>query len=215
MWDKLEIGWQSAFDQSWSAYKRGANPIGCSIVNAKNEVVASGQNRTHDVSAPEKQIYSNTLAHAEINAMLQIDSTEHIDKKSYTLYTTYEPCIQCFGAFYLSGINNLIFAARDPSGGSTNIIGKTEYLKKKRVSISGPIASLEALHIVFRYDWALKKNLQSVIDKENILNPIASEVGRMLSEDGTIEQMKESDEPVRTVVLRIIEKLKEAGVRGF
>ena len=211
MWDKLTVGWQSAFGEVWSAYKRGANPIGCSIVNDEGRVIACGQNRTRDDHAPENQICSNNLAHAEINAMLQINNKEHENINSYTLYTTLEPCIQCFGAFYLSGIRNLTFAAREPSGGSTNIVGKTEYLRKKEVSINGPLSALEAIHIVFRYDWAFENNIQSVIEKERQLNPIASEVGSKLLKEKIIRKMKDQNENIRTVILTILEELNRLG----
>ena len=139
--------------------------------------------------------------------MLQLNNKEHENVKTYTLYTTLEPCIQCFGAFYLSGIRNLTFAAREPSGGSTNVVGKNEYLRKKEVSINGPLSVLEAIHIVFRYDWALTNNIQSVIEKERQLNPIASEVGSKLLKENTIRRMKEQNENIRTVILIIVEEL--------
>ena len=211
MWDGLAVGWQSAFGEAWSAYKRGANPIGCSIVNDEGQVIACGQNRTRDDHAPENQICANNLAHAEINAMLQINNKEHENIQSYTLYTTLEPCIQCFGAFYLSGIRNLSFAAREPSGGSTNVVGKTEYLSKKEISINGPLSTLEAVQIVLRYDWAFENDIRSVIEKERQLNPIASEVGGKLLAEKTIKRMKDQNGDIRTVIRTILEELNRFG----
>ncbi len=211
IWGELTAGWRAALTEAWLGYCRGANPVGASVVDGSGQVVASGQNRTRDVSAPPGQICSNSLAHAEINALLQINNQVHVDLTGWQLMATLEPCAQCIGAFYLSGIRRLEYAAREPGGGSTEIIGSTAYLSKKDVQISGPNALLEAVHIVLRYDWAAQLEIASVIRKERKLCEAASAHGERLSSDGILRTWRDSGAEMDRVFDGIVEEFRRHG----
>ena len=77
----------------------------------------------------------------------------------------------------------------------------------------GPRHDLEAVHIVLRYGWAWRRGIQSVIEKERQLNSNASDVGRRIFEDDTIQRWSKQDEPAETVVTDILVRLAEAGKR--
>ena len=207
MWVDLTPGWRAAFGEAWGGYCRGANPVGAAVVDGSDQVVACGQNRTHDTVAPQNQICSNNLAQAEMNALIQPDNKVHVDLENYRLHATLEPCALCMGAFYLSGIRHLEFAAREPAGGSTNIIGTTEYLSRKDVEVSGPDKVLEAVHIVLRYDWAVARGIPSVIHKERKLCEEASLLGEKFSKDGILSGWRDSGTPMEHVFDSIIEEL--------
>ncbi|MDO8754494.1 MAG: hypothetical protein Q7J80_11410, partial [Anaerolineales bacterium] len=76
MWDPLalpsqknsRIVWQAALEMAWEAYCAGTIPIGAVVADADGRIVARGRNRILDTSAPDRQIYNDMLAHAEINA---------------------------------------------------------------------------------------------------------------------------------------------------
>ena len=103
-------------------------PIGAVITDASGQILARGRNHSRDGGpAP---VHSHTLAHAEVNALLALNS-DHADPHTCILYTSCEPCPLCFGAFYMSGLRELRYASRDPFGDSVNLLGATPYLKRK------------------------------------------------------------------------------------
>src|SRR3989304_4947186 len=137
MWDTLDLPWQAALEMAWEAYCAGTLPIGAVVTDADGRIVARGRNRILDTSAPDGQVYADMLAHAEINALL----TLNIDQESRhhsALYTTMEPCPLCMGAFYMSSVRTLHFAARDPYAGSVNLLGTTPYLSRKSIRVISP-----------------------------------------------------------------------------
>ena len=90
-------------------------------------------------------VCDNTLAHAELNALLALKADRQT-RHAASLYTTTEPCPLCLGAFYMSGVRTLHYAAREPFAGSTNLLGTTPYLSRKPIKVYGPAdPDLEAL----------------------------------------------------------------------
>ena len=76
-WEDLEYGWQMAFSQAWDAFCSNTIPIGAAIINEKNELVSIGQNMIFVEKADEQVIYGSSIAHAEINAIVQLKRKEH------------------------------------------------------------------------------------------------------------------------------------------
>jgi len=137
MWETLSTPWQGALEMAWEAYCAGTIPIGAVVANADGKVLARGRNRILDATAPKGQVCNDTLAHAEINALLALDLDQE-GRHDSTLYTTMEPCPLCMGAFYMSSVRTLHFAARDPYAGSTNLLGATPYLSRKPIRVLAP-----------------------------------------------------------------------------
>jgi len=98
----MEKGFQYAFSAALSAYRRGSTPIGCAILDARNECAATGENSIY-ANDDQEMIHHHHLAHAEINAILKAGSggIDGFDSTSCVLYTTMEPCIMCFGAIVM------------------------------------------------------------------------------------------------------------------
>jgi tRNA(adenine34) deaminase len=137
MWDGLSLPWQAALEMAWEAYCDDTIPIGAVIADINGNVFARGRNRIKNVTAPERQVCNNELAHAEMNALLSL-TLDYEECKDVALYTTMEPCPLCMGALYMSDVKVVHFAARDPWAGSTNLLGTTPYLSRKPIRVFSP-----------------------------------------------------------------------------
>ncbi len=104
-----------ALEQAKKAFDKGEFPVGCVIVEA-GKVIANG---ARSGTAPDQHIFSET-DHAEIRALKQIEAgSRPVTFGNLTLFSTMEPCLMCFGAILLSGINRIVYAYEDPMGGGT------------------------------------------------------------------------------------------------
>ncbi len=99
-----------AYKEALKAAEEDEVPVGCVIVK-DNKVLA----RTHN----RKEKKQNATRHAEIEA---IDKAAKKLGNWYLedcdLYVTLEPCMMCTGAIVNSRIRKVVFATRDPKGGS-------------------------------------------------------------------------------------------------
>lgn len=103
----------AALDLARSALSRDEFPVGCVMVY-KGRVVARGARRGTRTAIPSE------LDHAEIIALRELESlAEPIDRKRITVYTTMEPCLMCYGALLISGIETIVYAYEDAMGGAT------------------------------------------------------------------------------------------------
>jgi tRNA(Arg) A34 adenosine deaminase TadA len=109
-----------------------------------------------DTAAPAGQIFGTRVAHAEINALVQLGS----DRRYFdcTLWTTLEPCAQCIGASWLSTIGRVAFAAADVYGGASKLIERqieaADSARNFHMEVEGPAAGplavfSELLHAAF------------------------------------------------------------------
>ena len=131
-WSELPEHWQECWILAWEAYCHGSVPIGAVVVSPQGEIVTRGRNHIHDGEpGPGQRVTNSQLAHAELNALLEIP--EGIDLHSLTIYSLIEPCPLCMGAIYMSGVRTVEYAGPDPYAGSTNLLGKTWYLARKPV----------------------------------------------------------------------------------
>jgi tRNA(Arg) A34 adenosine deaminase TadA len=169
-WSEVPSIWQECFNQAWEAFQEGSRPIGAVVINENGEIVSKGKSSTlNELSG--SVVYHNELAHAEVNALLKLDNRVHKKVAGYTLYSTLEPCPLCFGAFYMSGIRKLKYAAKDKYGGSTNLKDTTPYLSLKPIKIEGPFPYLEQLAIIIHIYFEDMINL----DRKNIVHDAMAE----------------------------------------
>ena len=104
-----------ALEQAKKAYDKGEFPGGGVIVEA-GKVIANG---ARSGTARDQRIVSET-DHAEIRALKQIEAGSRPPApRDLTIFSTMEPCLMCFGAILLSGINRIVYAYEDPMGGGT------------------------------------------------------------------------------------------------
>lgn len=169
-WSEVPSIWQECFNQAWEAFQEGSRPIGAVVVNENGDIVSKGKSSTlNELSG--SVVFHNELAHAEVNALLKLDNRIHEKVTAYTLYSTLEPCPLCFGAFYMSGIRNLKYAAKDKYGGSTNLKDTTPYLSLKPIKIEGPFPYLEQLAILIHIYFEDMINL----DRKSIVHDAMAE----------------------------------------
>jgi tRNA(adenine34) deaminase len=104
---------QAALDLAQAALSRDEFPVGCVLVY-KGKVIASGARRGTRRPIPSE------LDHAEIIALRELETlAEPIDRNQITVYTTMEPCLMCYGALLISGIESIVYAYEDAMGGAT------------------------------------------------------------------------------------------------
>lgn len=147
LWDTLSPPWRAALEMAWEAYCSGTVPIGAVVADAHGNVVSRGRNRILDASAPDGQVCNDMLAHAELNALLALKLDQQ-GRHASVLYTTMEPCPLCMGAFYMSQVRTVHFAARDPYAGSVNLLGTTPYLSRKPIRVVTPFSSVLEISLI-------------------------------------------------------------------
>lgn len=138
----LSAPWQAAFGEAWAAYQSGSLPIGAAITDEAGVVVARGRNRLAEPRSVNGVIAGHDLAHAEINALLQLPFVARPRIHAFTLYTTVEPCPQCLGALVMSSLRGLQFAAPDPWAGCSSLLATHPYMRGKNVRLERPAKPL-------------------------------------------------------------------------
>lgn len=107
--------------------------IGAAIADQAGQVLARGRNQVVDTDRA-----FHPLRHAELAVLTAFDYTRYDPPFDYILYTTLEPCPLCMGAFYMSGLRKIRYAACDPHAGSINLLGTTPYLQRKPIRVIHP-----------------------------------------------------------------------------
>jgi tRNA(Arg) A34 adenosine deaminase TadA len=137
----MEPAWRAAFELAWEAFRAGTIPVGAVVTDADGTVLARGRNRMFEASGPPPEIFGSRVAHAEINALVQLGT-----KRRYfecTLWTTLEPCAQCIGAAWLSTIGRVRFAAFDAYAGAARLIERqieaADSVRNDPMPVEGPL----------------------------------------------------------------------------
>jgi len=155
-WAELEPPWREAFELAWEAYGAETIPVGAVVTDGAGVILARGRNRIFSESAPPPQIFGSRVAHAEINALVQLT----LERRFFdcTLWTTLEPCAQCIGAAWLSTIGRVAFAATDVYGGASRMIEReierADSARSFPMAVDGPLEGpiaifAEFLHVEF------------------------------------------------------------------
>jgi tRNA(adenine34) deaminase len=153
VWDRVDAAWREAFELAWEAFAAGTIPVGAVVVDGGGTILARGRNRIFETDAPPSQLANSRLAHAEVNALAQLEMGRTYG--DCVLYTTLEPCPLCVGAASLSRVPLVRFAAWDVySGGAGLQHVELEVARELRIAVEGPLdgplAVLgEALHLAF------------------------------------------------------------------
>ena len=145
--DDREGVWRTALELAWEAYRAGTIPVDAVITDADGTVLAAGRNRINDTAAPAGQIFGSRVAHAEINALVQLPVTRTY--RACTLGTTLEPCAQCVAAAWISSIGNVAYAAPDVYAGASKLVEReieaTDRVRTFPMLVEGPAVGTTAL----------------------------------------------------------------------
>jgi tRNA(Arg) A34 adenosine deaminase TadA len=102
VWEDIEKPWQIAFEQGWVSLLKGSIPIGSVIADENMNIISIGRNRLYELGVKNPKI-----AHAETEAIQNLDISEFPDVKAYTLYACMEPCPMCMGTIVMSNLRKL------------------------------------------------------------------------------------------------------------
>ncbi|MCL2702228.1 MAG: nucleoside deaminase [Defluviitaleaceae bacterium] len=196
MWDSIGKAWQAAFELAWEAFVNGSLPIGAVIVNESGEIISSGRNRIF-----EPGIGNRKIAHAETEALYKLDSSKYPDK-TYTLYTTLEPCPMCFCTVVMSNIRKLRVAARDGYCGAAYYSEKDPYIAYKKVETVFEYGELETVQLALSayaelklHDVIIKKTMD-FLEKDN---PAAIKIGKSLYAERRLDWHADNKTPFGSV----------------
>lgn len=99
-------------------------------------MIARGRNRLGEVRrAAGGVIGGHDLAHAEINALLDLEGVPRPEVYGWTVLTTVQPCPQCAGAIAMSSIRGVAYAAPDPWAGCTRLLTDDPYVSRKGIRV--------------------------------------------------------------------------------
>lgn len=111
-WNGLSLPWQVAFDEAWASFRAGNFGIGAVLADpaADDAIVAAGRNRVAQQQRVARTLSGNMMAHAEMNAMAELDT---FNADGLHLYTTLEPCLMCAATAMQLKVAHVHFAAAD------------------------------------------------------------------------------------------------------
>ena len=89
--------------------------------------------------------------------MWQVSKFRHENIESYSLLTSLEPCMQCFGTFIMSRIGNLEFGASDEFAGATTARDANGYTEGRSKKIEGPRGEFEKIQLAFLTEFIVRK----------------------------------------------------------
>lgn len=225
MWNELTLPWQACLEEAWAAYCAGSVPIGAAVCDATGLLLSRGRNRIADplpsvAPDPQRPVIHHDLAHAELNALLALplagwDKTLPNSPRQWTLYTTMEPCPLCLGAFYMSGLRQLHYAARDSYAGSVNLLGATPYLSRKPITVTGPHAALEPLSVALLIERTLRAHpgpdTQKVLDLWRQTTPRGVALGERLFEKQTLPSLQAAGATAAAMLAQVMRELRLVG----
>lgn len=208
MWQDLDLGFKTAFEMAWEGYRHGSRPIGAAIVDVQNLVTAAGRSQCDD-DGPGL-ISRHELAHAEVNAILQIGETDVRIIHEYTLYTTMEPCPFCFGAIIMSDIGHVEFGARDRLAGAVGLNNALDYITEKDIRIEGPFYEAEVVQMALLACHAIEtgtnpKALGHMLGLWSADCTVGVEIGRLLAAEAILKAALEVNEPFGSIFDDIIQ----------
>jgi tRNA(adenine34) deaminase len=209
MWNKLDKNWQKCFELAWQSYCSNSFPIGAIVVDIDNRIISQGKSSQIKKKDIEVMISGNKLSHAEINALIQINQNEHPEINNYTLYTTMEPCPMCFGAFIMSWVRNLQYAARDRYAGAVELNVKSNYIKNKNSKITGPNIILEIVQIAIQTCFVLERSgeqAKKMIELWKIDCPIGVKIGEEFFISNELKMWKSGKNESSIIFDEIIKK---------
>jgi tRNA(Arg) A34 adenosine deaminase TadA len=136
MLDSLAPPWREVLQLGWDAYDAGTIPVGAVVVDEDGLVVARGRNRIFDAPSAG-QLAGSRLAHAEMNALIGLDSGRHYF--DWTLYSLLEPCHLCVGAAQAVRIGTVLYASPDAWGGAAGRLPDNQDYAWHPIVIEGPL----------------------------------------------------------------------------
>jgi tRNA(Arg) A34 adenosine deaminase TadA len=186
-WETLAAPWQASVEEAWASYREGSVPIGAVVVDAEGRTVATGRDRRDE--SDDAPAHGHTLAHAELNALLQAGTA--VDLRECCLYTTMEPCPLCTGALAMAHVKRVAYAARDLWAGSLGLLDASAFLRSRQIDVLGPFDSrLEEAMLALNVDFWLRQpspSARKLVELWRVAFPVAVEMGERAFTDGSLQ----------------------------
>lgn len=126
----LPTYWRRIFELEWRSVCEGSKAIAAVIVDESGEIVSEGRNQISECNVPNP-----ATAHAEAEAIRNLDVSKYPNPKKYTLYAGLEPCIMCMGTLVMGHIRKVVIAARDNFGGAMHLIECSKFAQSKGIQV--------------------------------------------------------------------------------
>lgn len=218
VWEELSHPWQCCLEEAWAAYCAGSDPIGAVVTDSAGRVLSRGRNRRRDRAAESPYLYNSPIAHAEVNALIALDYKVNDPPHACVLFTTTEPCPMCLGAFYMSGVRELRYASHDPFAGSADLLGKTPYMARKPIKVTGPERpDLETIIVALHAEMRLGERGvgDAVVEMWNEAMPDPTRLGEALLASGELRRMRDAGATAAGVVEAIAVRGRTLNVTGL
>ena len=123
--------WQRIFELEWKSVCEGSKAIAAVIADSEGNILSEGRNQISECNVPNP-----ATAHAEAEAIRNLDVSRFPYPKTYTLYAGLEPCIMCMGTLVMGHIRNVEIAARDDFGGAMKLIELSDFARNKGIKVT-------------------------------------------------------------------------------
>lgn len=136
-----------ALREAETALAAGEFPVGCVIVH-QGRIVARGARRGTSGTG------RNELDHAEMTALRELAARPWpAPTEGLTVFCTMEPCLMCFSALILNGVEKIVYAYEDVMGGGTGCdLSKLPPLyRESRVAVRPHVRREESLALFKRF----------------------------------------------------------------
>ena len=208
-YNELSPAWQRVFSLGWESLLSGSKAIGAVIVSDTGEIISEGRNKVS-----ENQFPNYRVAHAETEAITNLDLQRYPYPEKYTLYAGLEPCVMCFGTMIMGHVRNIIIAARDGHGGAMELNSATEFIRRHPVHIE---YAEPMLGYVQRTMQAFRELLKTsdISSREHtlaaisILHPESVTVAKKLVDNGYIVKAIENNEDYSKIFDKVVEELEQ------
>lgn len=128
---ELPKHWQRIFELEWISVCEGSKAIAAVITDSEGSILSEGRNMISECGVPNP-----ATAHAEAEAIRNLDVSRFPHPKTYTLYAGLEPCIMCMGTLVMGHIRNVEIAARDDFGGAMKLIELSDFARGKGIKVT-------------------------------------------------------------------------------
>ena len=196
------------FELAWQSCAAGTIGVGARLVGADGAVLADGSNGLF--AEPVGPLHGNKIAHAEMNALAQIDAAADLTRA--TLYTSLEPCFMCAGAVLLSRVGRVVIAARDPYMDGASSLSVADHAmadNTDRVFLDAPawatLSRVFSLHAVFFW-MAGSDAVASAHAAEPKIAPLVAQ----LVADNTVAALAEEGATVEVAIGALAPKIATA-----
>ena len=221
-WNKLLPQWQWCIEEAWTSYCKGSLPIGAVITDAAGNLIARGRNRMYedDIYGDEREkqiLRGHRLAHAEMNALLQVNWKE-VNPKKCILYTTTEPCPLCVGAVRLTRIRTVYYASKDTGAGSANLFTANEFMKRAKIQVTGPERDdMDTILTAMLVEITLRRkdeNMSLLYDTVEETHPIGAKLGNKLFEDELLDLWKKQGHSAAYIYDQLLSLVHQASAQA-